>query len=165
MRDNPWEPVLDELYQMGGRGEFPNDDTEQALDDEANLVSRLGASETEVGEATKTLQKMGLARSTTIGRGDDDNPIRYEVTLSGDGYDFAHNRQQEKRNIRSNRSVALLTLVLAFVGMGQAMALTASVSDFVTGEMASIITFGAGFILLIIYGHLIRSGFFNSDEL
>jgi hypothetical protein len=165
MRENPWEDVLDELYQMGGRGEFPSDDTEQPLDDEANLVTRLGASQIEVEEAAKTLQKMDLAVSSTVGRADDDNPTRYELSLHGDGYDFAHNRQQEKRNIRSNRSVSLLTLVLAFVGMAQATALTANVSDNVTGNMAIVVTFGAGLILLAIYVHLLQSGYFDSDEL
>ncbi|TQQ82757.1 hypothetical protein EGH24_04765 [Halonotius terrestris] len=165
MHENPWQTVLDTLYNMGGKGEHPSDDTDQPLDSDDNLVQQTDLSNEGIKTASKTLQNMGLAESNTIGLYEDGEPVRYLIELTGEGYSFAHERQQEKRNIRSNRSVALLTVVLAFVGMAQAMALTAQVSDSVTGTISLITTVTAGVILLVIYTQLARSGVLDSLDL
>lgn len=164
MRQNPWEELLDELYVMGGRAEFPSEDTEIALGESVNLVDRMELSQEEIKRASKTLQKMNLIKATTVGHSEGEGHGRNELTLTGDGFDFSHNRQQEQRNIRSNRSITLLTLVLAFVGMAQATALTANVSQMVTGMMAASLTFGAGGILLAIYIALYRTGMLDIED-
>lgn len=108
---------------------------------------------------------MGLVDDSTIGIdpcSDDSNP-RYEVTLKNTGFTLSHDRRQELRNLRSNRSITLLTFVLAFVGMAQATALTANVSNFVTGDAAFAIWGAAGIVLVVIYLALWFRGSFNFD--
>lgn len=164
MRQNPWQAVLDELYQMGGQAEFPSRDTEEPLDQVLNLVEQADLPEEDVRKASITLQKMNLAVSSTIGNFDDDEPTRNELILTGEGYSFAHDRQQEKRNIRSNRSVVLLTVVLAFVGMAQATALTATVSEDTPRIIALIVTAGAALMLIVIFTALHRAGQLDIKE-
>lgn len=164
MRQNPWEELLDELYEMGGRAEYLSEDTEITLDETVNLVDRMELSQEEIERASETLQKMDLIKATTVGHSEGEGHGRNELILTGDGFDFSHNRQQEQRNIRSNRSITLLTLVLAFVGMAQATALTANVSQMVTGTMAASLTFGSGGILLVIYVALYRTGMLDIED-
>lgn len=165
MRNNPWQEVLDTLYEMGGRGEHPSDDTDKPLQPEVNLVEQTDYSNEEIIQASNTLQSMDLATNSTPGNYTKGEPVRNVLELTGEGYSFAHERQQEKRNVRSNRSVALLTVVLAFVGMAQAMALTAQVSKYITGVASTLMTLLACLVLLAIYFQLIRSGVFDSMNL
>jgi len=165
MADNPWQEMLDELYDSGGRGAFVSKHSEEEIDEERDLRRRLGISHAEAEEAAQTLKKMDLAEEPDADADNNWTGDTTVLTLTGEGFDFAHNREQEHRNIRSNRSVARLTFVLAWIGMGQAMAATASVSEWITGDMAVVTTIGAGGILMAVYLHLAYSGQFLSDEI
>ena len=154
MTNNPWQEVLDTLYQLGGRAEFPSKDTEGSLDPDTNLVAQTDFTQEEIEKANETLAKMSLATDATIGNMDENEVTRYELTLTGDGYSFAHDRQQEKRNLRSNRSVTLLTVVLAIVGLAQATALTANATDMVTGIIPISVTSFAAVVLVGIFAKL-----------
>ncbi|WP_178915701.1 hypothetical protein [Natronomonas gomsonensis] len=164
MRDNPWQEVLETLYEMGGRGEFPRHGDGPQLDPEVNLVEQTGLSEEAIATASKTLVSMGLAERTALILGDDDDPTRNELELTGKGYSYARERRQEQRSLRSNRAVTRLTLVLAFVGVAQAMALTVQVSNPIYRLVPGIMTVLAGVLLVGFYTQLYRAGVLNSND-
>lgn len=117
------------------------------MDPDVDLSQQLDLDVETVQSAVKTLLERRLATDETVGIGEDE-PQRYNVTLKSEGFQLAHDRDQAQRNRASNRAVTLLTLVLAFVGMAQATALTAQASEIVTGRLAFVIWIGAFLILL-----------------
>lgn len=131
MSEPPWAEVLDALYEMGGRGEYPGSEAETSLDSDLNLVAKTSLSPGEVRRGARRLRQMGFAVGSEKNRGEGIPAL--ELSLMDEGHTFAHERQQEKRNLRSNRTVVLLTMVLAFVGMAQATAVTATVSPTISG--------------------------------
>lgn len=164
MADKHWAQVLDEIYALGGSAEYPSDKTEGQLDSDVDLSQRLDLDVETVQDAVEVLLDRRLATDGTVGLGDDETH-RYSVTLKSDGFQLAHDRDQAHRNRASNRAVTLLTLVLAFVGMTQATALTARVSDVITGMWATVVWAGAFLILIITYFGLYATGALDFNDL
>ncbi|QOS10752.1 uncharacterized protein HfgLR_03025 [Haloferax gibbonsii] len=157
MSNKKWAQVLDKLYEMGGSGEYPSEKTEGEIESDVDLSQQLDLSEKQVREGVKTLLDRRLATDETIGLGKG-KTIRNNVTLKSDGFQLAHDRDQAQRDRASNRAVTLLTLVLAFVGIAQATALTAQVSQIVRGTVSFVVWLGAFLILIVTYVGLYRSG-------
>jgi len=156
MAEKYWAQVLDEIYKLGGSAEYPSDQTDEKLDSDVDLSQRLDLDVDTVQNAVKTLLDRRLATDKSIGLNDGETH-RYSVTLKSDGFQLAHDRDQAQRDRASNRAVTLLTLVLAFVGMAQATALTARVSNTITGTWANTAWAGAFLILLITYIGLLKN--------
>lgn len=173
--DRPWARLLDELYEMGGFGEFPTDETEAELDPTTDLTNRLEMDIETLEETSETLQGRGLATvEVTTGEYIENwsGGERKEVGLETDGFRLAHDRDQARRdreqerrnrelarqNRASNQAVALLTVVLAFVGAAQAVAVTAPISDLINGTTSTVITLAAMAILITTYFGLFFAG-------
>lgn len=149
MSEPIWLEVLDALYEMGGQGKYPSIKAEKSLDSDLDLVAKTGLSRGEVRRGARRLRQMGFAVESE--RVSSEGPPTLKLSLLDEGHTFAHKRQQEKRNLRSNRTVMLLTIVLAFVGMAQATALTATVSPAISGEFSLWVTVLAGMVLVAIF--------------
>lgn len=163
MANQPWAQVLDTLYGMGGSGDIPNNPTIAELDPDVDLSQKLDLDIETIREGVKILTQRDLAYTQIIGV-EEDETYRDRVTLKSDGFQLAHDRDQAQRSRATNQAVTLLTFVLAWVGIAQAMALTARVSEVITGDISTVVTIGAFLILLVIFLGLIKRGHLDYIE-
>lgn len=153
MSDKPWEQVIDALYGLGGYGELPGDETANGADPSVDLSRLIELNTETIDNAALALQERGLA---DVSRKVDGNGSI--VKLETEGFRLGHDRDEAKRSRAGNRAVLLLTVVLAMVGMAQAFALTARVSEYVSGEMAAVAAYGALVLFFVVYIGLLRKG-------
>lgn len=162
-----WEIVLDDLYEMGGYGEYPNEQTERDIDENINILLRLDMTRGEIEEAAVTLRDSGLVEfGETVDSPEDKPPNRRRfIQLEKEGFNLAHDRRQAEQSRTSNQSVALLTLVLAIVGLAQATALSAQISSFPENLIAGFVTLVAAAFLVMIYRRLYSHGILDIESL
>lgn len=162
MDSNPWEEVIDELYEMGGYGEWchPEDEGDVPINRGIDLRSRTDQDADKLIDIVDRLESSGLVHEEHLFEpgemeGNTVSSVAYfGVGLTEDGFSLAHDRRAEKRNHESNRSITILTFVLAVVGLSQATALTVRTDSLIaTGVLA-----GAAVIFFIVYIRLIQQG-------
>lgn len=166
MDRRPWLQVLDALYEMGGYGEWPTDETKCPLNPDLNVAERTDLSPETIEEAALTLHHSGIIDiNQTSDTSEDKEPNhRRCARLERAGFDLAHDRLQARRNRASNQSVAFLTFVLAVVGISQATALTVQAAGG-PSVIPSIVTFASAVILAIVFFRLYNTGVLDLDEL
>lgn len=165
MDSNPWEEVIDELYEMGGYGETKILLEEGNVNKNLDLDDRTGLDEHELVEIVDRLESAGLIQVTEkspIGNQTHrelNSNLHRGIGLTEEGFSLAHDRRAEKRNHKSNRSIVILTSVLAVVGLAQATALAVSAdSPIATGVLT-----GAAFIFAVVYLVLYRAGIIDFE--
>lgn len=167
MAENSWEEVLDELYEMGGYGETTILLEEGNVNEDLDLDERTGLAEYELVEIVDRLASAELVHMTEkspIGNQTHrelNSNLHQGIGLTEEGFSLAHDRQAEERNHKSNRSITILTFVLAVVGFAQATALTARANS----KLAGGVLLGAGIILLVVYYGLVRAGAIDFEAL
>ena len=162
-----WERVIDELYEMGGYGEWPSEETNQELDGEVDLTHRTDLSEDMVEKAANALERSGLADVNGTVESPEGKPPneRMRVVLNQPGFHLANSRREAERNREMNRSVAFLTLALAFVGIAEATSILAQVSDRTKGIAASIVVLVAILFLWRVYSKFYDVGILDIGDI
>lgn len=167
MAENSWEEVLDELYEMGGYGETTIMLEEGNVNEDLDLDKRTGLAEHELVEIIDRLASAGLVQVTekspigNVTYRELNSNLHRGIGLTEVGFSLAHDRRAEERNHKNNRSIIILTLVLAVVGFAQATALTVRADS----EIALGVLSGAGIIFVVVYYGLFRAGVIDFEEL
>lgn len=151
----PWEMLLDAIYEWAGYGEYPHQ-TDDGYYMDKNLANKLDLSPETIRHTAEVLRENDLAQTRLTGSLEAGNR-RYEIILTDSGRQLAHDRVQSRRDRSSDRSITQLTFVLAVVGIAQATALTAQVSSHPSKVISSVVTLIAGIILAIVFVRLYLS--------
>lgn len=158
-----WEKVLDGLYNLGGYGMWTASDEE--IDSGADLVEETGLSPGTLDDAVSTLGDRGNLLEYNMTVAEDGASRVTRAQLTSDGFSLAHDRTESKRNRVANQSVAFLTLVLALVGLGQAIALSVQANAMAGTLVPLVVTGAAAVILFLVFRSFYKEGVLDIDDL
>lgn len=163
----PWERLIDELYEMGGYGEWPTEETSRKLDSDVDLTQRTDLSKETIEEAATALERSGLADTGRTVESPEDEPPnqRMKIRLNRPGFQLSNSRREAERNREMNQSVAFLTLALAFVGIAEAVSILAQVSDPIKGVLSGLIVLLAVLFVWYIFRRFYDLGILDIPDL
>lgn len=141
MANNDWQRLLDELYRLGGYGEYPIEG-EGDHSAEFDVAASAGLTGGEVTEAAKPLSRGGLLEDYDVRLPDDPRKM---IRLNEHGFKIAHERELGRRQDRTNRYIALFTVALVITS-----ALDAITAVLATTDVPSLWLYGASAVQIII---------------
>jgi hypothetical protein len=128
MSEPDWAKLLSITYNRTGEAKFKTDSEREILPEILSNIDKheyesISIEHNEFRDSIEYLENMDLIhrRKDNIGTVNDQEYIS-KITLTKDGFDVAHEREQKKTQHQNNRNVLLFTIVLAFSALLQTFA-------------------------------------------
>jgi len=137
-KDEKWSKILFHLYRTGPISY----DSENELDKNHNAVSDLDLTVEELTNTLSRMRDLGLVEYKTSA---EDGLVNKKYTLTEKGFDVANQREQNNSREDINRSLVMLTWVLAASALIQSVSAVISTPESIRHLVAIV----AIFILLI----------------